>query len=1050
MTHQDKHHFFPLKILALIFCTVIFSNVARAERLPVKTYTVADGLLRDMVMRIRQDSRGFLWFCTAEGISRFDGERMTNFTVLDGLPHRFVYDFLETRGGTIYIATGKGLARLNPYGVSDSISNPKSRIPNQVNPLFTVLRPDNPRAEVIRVLFEDKNNQVWVGTSDGLYKLRETAGQLALESVFLNKPQSETLGVTAITEDRRGALWVGTGEGLFHLAPNGAVRNLTTADKLSNDNIVSLLEDRDGRIWIGFRDTGGLCILDAETVEVKKCYSEKDGLPANWIPDLRQTSDGKIWVATVGGLCLWQGEGGVSVCKTYATKNDLCRGTATLAEDKDENLWTGSECGAKKITRYGFTTYTEEDGLDYDWGNSIFENRDGELYVSTNFKGKRKISRFEGDKFSTLAPLLPDYVDYSGWGWQQTVWHDSRGAWWIPTGYGLFRSPDNTNFENLARAKLESVETSLKIEPSESRKQNLVQKYGAARVAEMKFYEIFRLFEDSRGDIWVATTGYELLRWERATRHWHNYTQQVGLSITRGISAFVEDRRGNIWIGTGSDAGIHAYEGLLIRYRDGQFRAFTHLEGAPRGWIRDLFLDSRGRLWIASTQDGLLRLDDTNADALNFARYMPSEGLTSMATASVTEDEFGRIYIGTWRGIDRLNPDTGQIENFTIYDGLPGSFVENSYRDRNNNLWFATNKGLARFQPEPRRERKPPVILITGLRVEGEPQAISILGEKEIPLLELNSNQNQISVDFLGLGASLGEKLNYEYRLGNSGEWTSTDERSLNFANLASGEYRFEARAQTADKIYSASPAVLSFRIAAPVWRQWWFLLLVSVVLAGLIYLFYRNRLRRLLEMERVRTRIATDLHDDIGANLTRIAILSEVAQQRFGHLSNGDGSDLLPSIAEISRESVSAMGDIVWAINPKKDSLEDLVRRMQKHTREVLEQRNIHLKFSAPVAVSDLKLDAELRRNIYLIFKETVNNVARHSEASLVRIDLEIAGSVFTLSIRDNGKGFDTATESDGNGLLSMRKRASDFGGQLDIDSSAGRGTRVVLRFSI
>ncbi|MDQ3754225.1 MAG: hypothetical protein M3371_05780 [Acidobacteriota bacterium] len=340
-----------------------------AERLPVKTYTVADGLQRDHVSRVRQDSRGFLWFCTPEGISRFDGVGMTNFTAADGLPDRFVNDFLETKNGTIYIATGKGLARLNPRGASAS----------KENPLFTVFLPDNARAEKIEILFEDRNNQAWVGTSDGLYRLMERGGQSALEAVRLGESLIETLYVNEIIEDRRGTLWVGTsGSGLFRLSPNGDVRHFTTADKLPDNSIASLLEDRDGQIWAGLRPGygGGLCLLNAESDEklVKKCYSHKDGLPADWIPDVLQTSDGKMWVATVAGLCLWQGEGTDMLCKTYTAKNDLCDGVSCLVEDKDGNLWTGSACGAKKIARYGFTTYAEADGLDHESINSIFEN----------------------------------------------------------------------------------------------------------------------------------------------------------------------------------------------------------------------------------------------------------------------------------------------------------------------------------------------------------------------------------------------------------------------------------------------------------------------------------------------------------------------------------------------------------------------------------------------------------------------------------------------------------------------------------------------------
>jgi ligand-binding sensor domain-containing protein/signal transduction histidine kinase len=1007
-----------------VFLALIFlSHPVFAERLPVKTYTTADGLPRDEISRIRQDSHGFLWFCTHEGISRFDGVGMTNFTVADGLPDRFVSDFLETQNGTIYIATGKGLARLNPHGLRNS----------KENPMFTVFLPDNPKAEKIQVLYQDRNNQVWVGTSDGLYKLTEKDGKVELENVSLGEPLSSsggaiaqpsraTLSVTTILEDSHGILWIGTfGGGLFRLAPDGKRQRFTNENGLRDNKITNLLEDRNGRLWASLRsdEKGGVCLLDtADTTNpIKKCYTIEKGLYSNWVRSILETSDGQMWLATVYGLCRFQPENAEQVCKTYSAENDLCEDIFTLAEDKDGNLWTGSSCGVKRIARYGFTTYSNRDGLDRDYVNSIFENSAGELFVTTFPDKKRLISHFDGDKFSSLKVPLPEYVNYHGWGWQQTVWQDSRGAWWLPSGYGLFRSPDKTSFENLARAPLEKVEIGT------------------------KGNEIFRLFEDSRGDVWITTTNQanELLRWERSKNIWHNYTSQVGFSDYRVGSALVEDGFGNVWIGANSDHGDSA----LIRYRNGDFRVFSQAEGAPSNWIQDLFIDSRGRLWIASDNSGLWRLDATDSDRFEFIKYTIANGLNSNSTASVTEDSFGRIYIGTWRGIDRLNVETGQIENFTTADGLPANLIESSYRDRQNNLWFATKKGLTRFVPEPPRTRQPPNILITGLRVEGETQSVSVLGETSFPTLDLRADQRQITVDFLGLGASLGEKLKYEYRFGGA-DWKETTERTLNFANLSADDYRFEVRAQTADGIYSTIPASFSFRIAAPVWQRWWFLLSAALIIGFITYLIYKSRLKRLLELEKVRTRIATDLHDDIGANLTRISLLSEVAKQKA---VNGNGT-LLSSIADIARESVASMNDIVWAIAPEHDSLLDLTRRMRQHAEEVFALREIDLFFNAPTIETELKLSVGVRRDLLLIFKEAVNNAAKHSQCTKVWIDFELENSRLTLKIKDNGRGFADNLETDGQGLRSMKRRAESLGGQLTVDSKSEEGT--IVRFEM
>lgn len=730
--------------LAFLFC-----SVAEAERLPVKTYTVADGLLRDNVARIKQDSRGFLWFCTVEGISRFDGYAFTNFTTADGLPSRYVNDFLETRGGTIYLATNGGLARLNPSGIRAAQSDAS----NQNNPLFTVLLPGNARANKINVLFEAENGAVFAGTANGLYKLNER-GELELINLGNPLPGYDALLVTSIIKDRRGAMWIGTDNGLIRLLPNGEVEQFNTADGLPDVNIFTLHEDKNGRIWIGLRPNGvfgGLVLLVAEPNKnqniVERFYTSKDGLPNDWVMDLFEASDGIFWVATTGGLCEWQG-GENSVCKTYTGANDLCDGEIwSIAEDKDKNLWMGTRCGLKKWTRHGFTTYTEADGTGLQIANSIFENAAGELFVSFSDGNPRTVSRFDGEKFQLVKPDFPKYASYSGWGNRQTVWQTSAGDWFFPSGGGLFRFPRPARFEDLSKTQAQRI-------------------FGTEKT------EIFRFFEDSRGDFWVATTGTanELWRWERAVNVWRNLSPELGFVKYRHGTSFVEDRAGNLWIGTGGDIDNTA----LIRYRDGRFQIFTKAENEMlAGWLHNLFVDGKGRLWMTSTASGLLRLDDVNADELNFTAYTSAEGLSSFGVLCVTEDEFGRIYIGTGRGLDRLTPETGQVENFTTADGLPNSYVELAYRDRKNNLWFGTVNGLARFIPEPPATREPPNIYITGLRIEGVSQGISILGASQIPTLDLNSDQQQIAVDFLGLGTNLGMNKMCESRVGQAARFAA-------------------------------------------------------------------------------------------------------------------------------------------------------------------------------------------------------------------------------------------------------------------------------------
>lgn len=1002
-------------LLALVVW--LFGSIAPGERLPIKTYTVADGLPRDDVMRIRRDSRGFLWLCTADGLSRFDGYGFTNFSTANGLPDRHVNDFLETRAGAIYVATDRGLAVLEPLNQGGA---------NSSQP-FTLVRSLDSTQVPVNVLLESSSGTVYGGGESGLFVV---GTDRAIHPVATPSQAGGTIPtvVTALMQNRRGEVWVGAENGVFRVLPTGSLEYFGRESGLPDLNVTTVMEDAAGRMWVGLRpnEVAGLVRLVPNPVTgsnvVERYFTTREGLPSDWIMDLLQSSRGEFWVATPRGLCRWR-EGEGSVCKTYNAANDLCDIDArSLAEDKDGNLWVASPCGLKKWSSYGFTAYATPAGLINQAPDAIFENATGEVFASYNDGEMRYLSRFDGEAFQAVKPNFPAHIGYFGWGNRQTVWQDRAGDWWFPSAEGLVRFPRVKQLSDLADAIPQ-----------------IVQPGGGTA-------GIFRLFEDSRGDLWASVfralpPRRELWRWERSTNVWHDLSGPMGIGNARTAISFVEDRSGNIWIGTGSDQDQSA----LIRYHDGQIRVFTRADD-PRitGWLHDLFVDSRDRLWIADPASGLLRFDQPASANLALSAYTPAEGLSTIAVSCVSEDAFGRIYVGTTRGLDRLNPDTGQVENFTTADGLPASFVELCERSRNGELWFGTTKGVARLTPEPVRNRQPPNVLITGLRIAGVVQPLSILGESRIQNLELNSSQRQLTLDFLGLGASLGEKLRYEYRQGD-GPWINTNERTLNFANLAAGSYRFEIRAVSADRIYS-QPAVISFRIAAPVWQRWWFILLVGLLTAGVIYAFYRVRLQRLLELEKVRTRIASDLHDDIGADLARISFLSEAVRQKR---TNGDDRQL-SSIADIARQSIASMNDIVWAISPDHDRLLDLTRRMREHAGEVCAACGIELEFVAPAASATLPLSVGTRRDLLLIFKEALNNAVRHSAATKVNITVALEARGLRLRVEDNGRGIDDTAEPGGNGLRSMKRRAGSLGGTLSINSAHGTGTVVELNLPL
>jgi signal transduction histidine kinase len=378
-----------------------------------------------------------------------------------------------------------------------------------------------------------------------------------------------------------------------------------------------------------------------------------------------------------------------------------------------------------------------------------------------------------------------------------------------------------------------------------------------------------------------------------------------------------------------------------------------------------------------------------------------------------------------------------------------------SFRDSRGALWFSTNTGLSRLIPEPDHPRPPPVALINRLQISGNPYSVSELGEAAVSDLELAWSQSNIQIEFGGVAFGAGERLRYQHKLeGVDQGWSPpSEQRAVHLANLAPGSYQFLVRAVNADGVVSETPASFSFTILSPVWWRWWFLTLVATMFGLVGYTVYRYRVSQLLKLERMRTRIATDLHDDIGSSLSQIAILSEVSRQRLGEEQNGVGESLA-QIANTSRDLVDSMGDIVWAINPRRDRLSDLAQRMREFAGDVFTSLEIEFSFRAPAGGLEVRLDPGVRRQLYLIFKEAVNNAARHSRCTQTEIELDVAQGRLLLHVRDNGRGFDpngdAATNRNGNGLASMRERARALGGEIEIISQANLGAAVKLNLPL
>ncbi len=1038
-------------LLALAF-VLLGTLPSHAERLPIKNYTTADGLAHNIVNKIVRDSRGFLWFCTADGLSRFDGYAFTNYGTDQGLPHTSVNDILETREGDYWVATSGGLVHFNPKGAPSSRVVTAKEAPTEAPPMFVVVLPEDTdrRARYTTALLEGRDGRVWCGTYKGLYRLDASGSRLTLLPVDTGMPGDylEQRFINDLVEDRYGSLWVATPAGLYRRWSDGAVARYTKHDGLPEDFLHDLLLDHQGQLWVSTRSSGFFRLTFDETralPTVAFTLTPRDFPQSEWINQLFETSDHKMWAATARGLLEFIPEGDAEGrrYRVYTPRNGLNDHNITaVGEDAGGNLWLGSANGngVMRLARNGFVSYGEQDGVVS--VNAIFGDRAGGVCFRGFVLGDKRASIFEGGQVDPLseANFVPRFGRFDG---QRITWfmldafkgHDPgwvnegvtlqahSGEWWIANGLNHFPVADN--FTQLKTARPPAY-------------------FGNAPVLGGR--QVWRLFEDSHERIWISiidSAGNGLALWERGSQGLRDLTETANLpSLHEDLArSFGEDRSGNVWIGFNTG---------LARARGEEFSLFSVKDGVPAGGIQAIYTDRAGRLWIASSRGGLARIDDPNAEHPVFTSYTTAEGLSSNSIDVITEDLEGHIYAGTGRGLDELDPATGRVKHFTTADGLAAGAFLSAFRDRNGTLWFGTSKGLSRFTPTiDDKPSPPPVILITGLRVAGSTHNVSALGESHIALPELRANQNEVQIDFVGLSFTPGDVLRYQYKLGEADWSRPTEQRVVNFANLSPHSYRFLVRAVNSDGAVSSEPAMVTFTIPPPLWLRWWFLTFAALAFAALAYAIYRYRVTRLLEVANMRTRIATDLHDDIGANLTRISILSEVAKQQFGN-GDEDSPNPLTSIAEIARESVTSMSDIVWAIDPERDSLRDLRRKMRQHADEVFTLRDIDLEFNAPDSDKDLKLGVNVRRDLLLIFKEAVSNAARHSDCSRVVIDFSSDSRRLLLRVADNGTGFDSTSESAGHGLVSMGRRAQKLNGRFEIDSSAGRGTTVRVEIPV
>jgi signal transduction histidine kinase len=571
----------------------------------------------------------------------------------------------------------------------------------------------------------------------------------------------------------------------------------------------------------------------------------------------------------------------------------------------------------------------------------------------------------------------------------------------------------------------------------------------------------------SGGGLWVGTEA-GLLRYDGSNGVWIGRKPE---SVRTDVRAIVEESPGTVWYGM--------FSGGLARLSNGVVEHFGKADGLSSEFVQCLHLDAQGALWIGTFGGGLSRMKKGR-----FAAITARQGLPNNIIGCIVDDGNGSYWMSSHAGIIRASKEELDLcaegtthwvhcASFGRSDGLPTlecstGFQPAGCKTDGGRLWFPTGKGLVAVDPKdiPVNRHFPPVV-IEEVRVDGHP--FGPRGAAEGPL-RIEPGQHRIEIDYTALSFVAPEKVRFRYRLGGLQTlWEDAgSKRSADFTYLPPGNYLFEVTACNNDGVWNEKGAGFSFKLLPHFWQTSWFLVFSAATImaaagAG-VHLDGRRRLRRRLErlerqraVERERSRIARDIHDDLGASLTRISLLSDTISTDL--VSPPQAGEALGRIFATSRELVEALDEIVWAVNPRFDTLDSLASYLGDFAQDLLKTASIRCRLDMPVHLPVRPLTTEVRHNLFLAFKEALNNVLKHAAATEVRVSLALEADSLVLSVEDNGKGFAppaaapgspsrTTGAASGSGLINMRQRLAEIGGRCEIQSAPGGGAKV--RFTV
>ncbi len=992
-----KKHFLYFSIISILILPYYISGQIKIH----KHLTTEDGLVNNKVMRIIQDSKGYMWFGTFNGISVWDGNNFNNITKNEGLTSPAILDLVEADDGTIFLSTyGKGViayknGNLDTINTNDGLSsNMVFRLKktngkilffsdsvqsyNSGKPTNIYNQLHNFKGFIRDVLWEYDN--IYIGSRTNGFYVKDNF----IEKHFLPKDGLLSNKVDLFEKDHSGALLIATQKGINKYKA-GKLTALKYKGKVFREVITDIVAASDGTNY--YSTSAGLLIENNSKVEL---LTTANGLLDNSIWSLEEDKYGNIYIGYENnGVSIYSPER----FSNYVSQDESSKFIAnSIIQDNFSNIVLGTKFGITILNSNKHERITTYDGLTNNNVLSMTKNKNGEIYIGTK-KG------FNILKGKTIKPYFGNDKVYQGI-------HDIEIS---PDGDVIMAvrrqglhifTPDNQKSTKYL-TQLVNTNDTLANKVFKGR-ENII--FGAKKINSEKV---------DGGII-------------------NHITLQNGLQSS-WILDIMFSKDSTLIIG---------YHGRGVSfYKNGVFKHLRKKDGLSDRIINTITELKDGSIWFGTAQGGITKYHNGIYDTID-----TKDGLTSNHIRGIKQIG-NKIFVTTDDGLNIITQDGNKyfIRNLKKDDGLLSNDCNRNalYLDNKQNLWIGTTKGVSKFNITADKENTtPPQLYITGIEIFNKKFPL----EKFLSTKELKYNQNYLKFIYTGINLSAPEKIKYKYRLsGIDNEWVESIANSAPYTNLDNGNYTFEVKARN-EWGYWSEPKTLSFVINPAWWETWWFYSLTVLAIGSLIAFISSYRYRHLLAIEKMRSKISADLHDSVGSGLSEISILAELLNTQISE-DKKDFKSALNNISTISRSLIESMSDIVWLVNPKKDTLKDLFNRLQMSYHEVLKYTDIDLLVENLDELETIKLPMNFRQHLYLIFKEAINNAIKYSGGDLLNLKIQTAGNNLTVIFSDNGIGFKQNEKEMGNGLINMKNRAKEIGGKIEYFSEENKGTIITFK---